>query len=370
MSKQTPGDKLDPLKATVAVTALNATDNPGPGVAVLRSLRHQAGFGGRLIGLAYDTLDPGVYCRDVVDDVFLIPYPSQGVEALESRLAYINDRVGGIDCLIPTLDSELPSFISLEGELADMGIHTFLPTRKQYDLRSKVHLHELGEASRFSVPATRIISEAEALYDIHKTIPYPFYVKGIFYGARLARSIDEAIQAFHAVAAQWGLPIIIQKHIDGDEFDVVAVGDGAGGLVGAVPMRKTTITDKGKGWAGIAIKDPALEALSQAFMAATSWRGPCELEILKEHTTGTYHLIEVNPRFPAWSYLSAGAGLNLPFAVLRLALGQKVEPETDYRVGTMFVRISLDQIASLEDLERITQLGEIVTWRQADEESR
>ena len=43
---------------TVAVTGLNATDNPGPGVAVIRALR-DADPAIRIIGLAYDALDPG-----------------------------------------------------------------------------------------------------------------------------------------------------------------------------------------------------------------------------------------------------------------------------------------------------------------------
>ena len=39
---------------TVAVTGLNATDNPGPGVSVIRSLRAHPDFDGRIVGLAYD----------------------------------------------------------------------------------------------------------------------------------------------------------------------------------------------------------------------------------------------------------------------------------------------------------------------------
>ena len=44
----------------VAITGINARpDNPGPGCAVARCLRHASGFRGRLIGLAYATLDAG-----------------------------------------------------------------------------------------------------------------------------------------------------------------------------------------------------------------------------------------------------------------------------------------------------------------------
>jgi len=95
---------------TVAVTGLNATDNPGPGVGVLRSLR-ATDVDYRLLGLTYDALDPGVYAKNLTDAVLMIPYPSQGVDAFLARLEYIHAR-SPIDVVIPTLDAELPSFIA------------------------------------------------------------------------------------------------------------------------------------------------------------------------------------------------------------------------------------------------------------------
>ena len=52
--------------------------------------------------------------------------------------------------------------------------------------------------------------------------------------------------------------------------------------------------------------------------------------------------------------------MNLPYAALQRALGREVRPLTDYRAGTMFVRISLDQIASLEDFEQLATHGELI----------
>ena len=66
---------------TIAVTGLNATDNPAPGVGVLRCLRETGAVNHHLVGLAYDALDSGLYARDYADDVFLVPYPSQGLES-------------------------------------------------------------------------------------------------------------------------------------------------------------------------------------------------------------------------------------------------------------------------------------------------
>ncbi|MGM0556771.1 MAG: ATP-grasp domain-containing protein [Myxococcota bacterium] len=342
---------------TIAVTALNATDNPGPGVSVIRALRHHPDFDGRIVGLAYDSLEPGLYAEGLVDDAYLIPYPSQGREALETRLRYIHEQIG-LDVIIPTLDSEMSSFIDLEPVLDELGIGSYMPTREQIDMRSKAHLTKLGASADIPTPVTRSVNEARELYDIHEKIDFPFWVKGVFYGAKRAESVDEAIRAFHETVARWGLPVLVQESVEGDEFDVVAVGDGEGGLIGAVPMKKTFLTDKGKGWAGVAIKDPELLRLVERFTAATKWRGPFEFEAVKV-ADGDYRLVEINPRFPAWVYLSAGAGQNLPYAVAQLAAGESVESMTEYEPGTMFVRISIDQLATMEDFQKITTSGEI-----------
>ena len=342
---------------TIAVTGMNATDNPAPGVGVMRALR-EGNTGDRLVGLAYDALDPGVYAESLVREVFMIPYPSQGIDAFLSRIAYVHEKVG-LDVIIPTLDAELPSFIELAPELRRMGIGMLLPTREQLDLRSKVNLFGLGMKAGIRVPETAVISDEAEIYRAHEKVPYPFYVKGVFYGATLATCADEAIAAFHKVVAQWGVPVILQTRVPGEELDVVGVGDGAGGLVGAVPMKKMMITDKGKGWAGITVKDPGLMAVARDFVAATRWRGPFEVEVMRDDK-GHYHLIEVNPRFPAWVYLSAGAGVNLPRMVAALAAGEPVQACGDYEVGAMFVRISLDQVVSFRDFQRMVTLGEVV----------
>ncbi len=347
------------IHSVVAVTGLNATDNPGPGLTVIRSIRQDPDFKGRIVGLAYDTLDPGIYAREYVDDVFLLPYPSQGIEALRERLTYIRER-SGVEVIIPTLDSELPAFMALEEHLRAEGIGTYLATQEQYDLRAKDRLAAMGEEAGIQVPRTVVVADPAALYKIHEQLTFPCFVKGLFYGAELARSIDEAVVAFHRVVAKWGGPVIVQEYVHGEELDVVAVGDGCGGLIGAVPMKKTYITDKGKGWAGVAIKDPNLLAITRRFMAHSKWRGPCEVEVIKD-SGGAYHLLEINPRFPAWTYLSAGAGMNLPMAVVRLALGETVAPMTTFTAGTMFIRVALDQIARLSDFQQVASTGEMLS---------
>ncbi|MCO4774075.1 MAG: ATP-grasp domain-containing protein [Deltaproteobacteria bacterium] len=341
---------------TVAVTGLNATDNPGPGVPVVRALRSSPEFAGRIIGLAYDAMDPGLFLPDLLDGAMLIPYPSAGRDALFARLAHAR-RTFGVDVLIPTLDSELPALCDHEHVLRAMGIGVYLPTRAQYDMRSKARLFELCENHDVPVPRSEVLNDPNALYSIHERFSFPIAVKGVFYGATIAYSASEAVAAFHKQAAEWGLPIIVQEFVAGEELNVAAIGDGEGGLIGAVPMKKLMLTKQGKGWAGVTIHDAPLMALARRAVAAMKWRGPLELEVIRD-AAGGYHLLEINPRFPAWVDLSAGAGQNLPLACARLAAGESVGTLPDYRVGAAFVRASVNQLVDISAFEALTVHGE------------
>jgi len=85
------------VSLTVAVTGLNATDNPAPGVPVIRAVREGCP-GCTVIGLAYDVLDPGAYMSGVADNVYLMPYPSQGADVLHQRIAAIRGGVYSSVC--------------------------------------------------------------------------------------------------------------------------------------------------------------------------------------------------------------------------------------------------------------------------------
>ncbi len=347
---------MSTFTGTVAITGLNATDNPGPGVAVAMCLRADPRFQGRIVGLAYDVLDPGLYAQGLLDASYLIPYPSTGRQALFSRLAHIKEEVG-LDVLIPNLDSELPSLVDQEEALEAMGIRTYLPTRVQLDARAKENLDDLRKDHGVAVPLAESFVAVGTLHTLHERFTFPVVVKSPFYGAKICYSVDEAVRAFHALAAKWGIPIIVQSFVAGEELNVCAVGDGEGGMIGAVAMKKMLLTDTGKGWAGVAIHDDKLMGLARDVIAATRWRGPCEVEAIRDASGETW-LLEVNPRFPAWCDLTGGAGQNLPLAVARLAMGETVEPMTDFRAGAAFVRISINQIIDISAMSALSIDGQ------------
>lgn len=344
-------------KITLAVTGLNNTDNPGPGVPVIRGIKDSQEFETRVIGLVYENLEPGIYMEGLCDRIFQIPYPSSGSDDLIERIEHIH-QLEKIDVLIPNFDAELFSFMKNEERLHAIGIHTFLPTLNQFRDREKDKLTEFGKKYDVKIPDSLNLGSAGQIKEIKEKLDFPVMIKGQFYDAYKVYNEEQAREAFHKISEKWGLPVIVQDFVSGTEVNVVALGDGKGNTVAAVPMRKQYITDKGKAWGGITLSDEKMMELTRSIIRKTNWRGGMELELIKTRQ-GDYFLVEINPRIPAWVYLAVGAGQNIPEALVKLALGEHVEPMTSYKIGKMFVRYSYDMIVDLEKFAAISMNKEI-----------
>ncbi|MDK2909444.1 MAG: carbamoyl-phosphate synthase large subunit [Bacteroidales bacterium] len=340
----------------IALSGLNAVDSPGPGVPVARGLREASGFDFKIIGLAYENLEPGIYIPGIADKVFTMPYPSEGIAALKERWEYILS-VSKPDVVIPNFDAELLPYIRLNQWLKERGVASFLPTEEQFEERQKYKLTEFGEKYNIPVPESHSVNNLSELAEKGKHLGYPLVVKGKFYEAGIARSLQEAEDWFLKISYKWGFPIIVQKYIKGEEFNVAGLGDGNGETIAAVAMRKQYITDKGKAWGGITVTDPQIMELTRHFVSKTQWRGPFELELMKD-ARGDFHVMEINPRMPAWIYLAVAAGQNIPLATTQLAQGEEVKPMPSYEPGIMFIRYSWDLITHVSSFQKFSMKGE------------
>lgn len=348
---------MEKLKLTIAVTGLNNTDNPGPGIPVIRGIRESKDIEARIIGLAYENLEPGIYMPGLIDKVYMIPYPSSGTESYMERIQEIHKK-DNIDLIIPNLDAELYTFMKSESKLTELGIQTFLPTLEQFEERHKANLNSYGEKYDIKVPKSKAIASYQEIQNLTNEFEYPVLVKGKFYDAYVAYNDEQVISHYNKISSKWGLPIIIQEFIKGTEVNVVALGDGKGNTIAAVPMRKQFITDKGKAWSGITLSDKEMIRITNDLIAKSKWRGGMELEMIKTNTN-EYYMIEINPRIPAWVYLAVGAGQNIPEALVKLAMGIELEPYKLYQVGKMFIRYSWDLLGDIQEFEQLSIFGEI-----------
>jgi carbamoyl-phosphate synthase large subunit len=345
--------KSKPIK--VGISGINAVDNPGPGVGVARSLKEDKGLNVQVHGLAYDAMDPGIYLDWVVDKSFIVPYPSSNHEGFIERLLYIKEN-HGLDFIFPMLDAELPLYIKYHGELKSRGITTFLPTMEQFKLRSKENLDAVAEAIGIVTPRSKVVSSFTELTAAIAELGLPVMVKGAFYKAYIAYTPQEAMANYNKIVAEWGYPIILQKVVTGEEMNVVAAGDGEGNSLGMVGLRKILITSLGKIWTGVSIRHDGMLRAAAKFIEEYKWKGGFELECIV--TEDAVNLIEINPRFPAWTYFATGVGTNLPANCLRKAMGLPLLKNSEYETGKLYIRYTYELVTDMKGFQDMITKGE------------
>jgi carbamoyl-phosphate synthase large subunit len=300
-------------------------------------------------------MEPGIYMDWLIDKAYILPYPSGGQQEFFNRLYQIKDSYG-LNFILPNLDAELPLYIKFKNNLHNAGIETFLPSSEQFMLRGKDRLHEVADKIQIKLPPTEIVTSYDELTKAITKLGLPVMVKGAFYKAYRAHTNQEAMGHYSKIVAEWGYPIIVQKVVSGDEMNVVGVGDGEGGSLGMVGIKKMWITSLGKIWTGVTIKNKNMLDAAQNFIEKYKWRGGFELECIVDGDD--VYLIEINPRLPAWSYFATGVGINLPANMLRKSFGFPIYDNFDYETGKLFVRYTYELITDMQPFQDIATRGE------------
>lgn len=182
-----------------------------------------------------------------------------------------------------------------------------------------------------------------------------FRTKGRFVHSRAeARSVIETAQALDVA-------FVFQEWIPGDMPSTVLIDgfvDRSGQVVGMVARRRLRVAPPMVGntvsSVTVAPEDvaPALTDVAR-LMTGAGYRGAFNAEFKEDARDGTFKVIEVNPR-PAWYIATiADAGLNLPWAIYRDALGLPVEAPRPYRPGRYALYEFRDAVAVWNDLRRL-----------------
>ena len=340
----------------VAISGINQIDNPGPGVGIARSLK-ESDLEVRTIGFAYDAMEPGIFMDWYVDKSYILPWPSCEPQVYLDRISYIHDRER-IDIIIPALDAELPLYMKLKDKIEAMGIKLLIPDYDTFLRRDKQNLEKLGPELGLLVPETLTMTSPSDLSKAEEQFGYPMMIKGPFYEAFKVRTRGEAEKEFYNLSAKWGFPIIAQQFIVGDEYDMIGLGDGMGGDLGMLAIKKMLVTKLGKVWTNVAVRNDAIFEAGRKLVTGLKWAGGYELELLQKAGTDDFYLIEINPRFPAWLYMASGCGVNLPERLVKHLLNMPYETHSEYEAGKMLIRYTAEMIRHIQDFEQLSTYAE------------
>jgi predicted ATP-grasp superfamily ATP-dependent carboligase len=164
---------------------------------------------------------------------------------------------------------------------------------------------------------------------------------------------DDELAAVHRRAVDHGFQILVQEEIEGPVASLVSVGLYATrtGVPAAFTSRKLgqVPADFGDGLIVEAMHEPAVIPLATRAVQHFGYHGMADIEFKWDRRTGTYKLLDINPRPWLWINLPTACGVNLPYAAYLDAVGRPIDRaafvQRDFRTRWVSVRGLANHVA-------------------------
>lgn len=287
--------------------------------------------------------------------------PDGFVRAVERELS---ER--SYDMLLPINEETLETVVKHRSRFEK---HTNVPFLPYDQLLAGIDKRRTIEAAReadMSHPETLFSDEAD-LAAVEETLGYPVVVKprrgSSSTGVTVCESFAELQRVTERTREEHG-PILFQEFIpNGGERGVYTLYDWSSDLVGLTVQERlrSRPPDGGPSTYRRTVSDTPLESLADEFLQTIGWKGLAMLEFRIDARTGEAKLIELNPRLWGSLALSTFAGVDFPYKLYQLAIGEEPEPTLDYDTGVRARCLFTDALQVAEREDKLRGLGEFVT---------
>ncbi len=220
------------------------------------------------------------------------------------------------------------------------------PCERQIEcVQDKRRILLLARQVGIATPDTYMLQPEELLGDVARRLHYPVVIKPRFSRylhegkwvdgeVVYARDPEELKASYQASHANVPFPLV-QEKIRGEGRGVFLLL--WNGQVKAAFCHRR-LREKPP-WGGPSVYresiplDESLVRKSTALLRAIGWQGPAMVEFKVDRRTGEPNLMEVNGRFWGSLQLANDAGMNFPLLLYRLATGEDVPAQFDYKAG-------------------------------------
>lgn len=287
--------------------------------------------------------------------------PDGFVDAIESELAR-NDY----DMVLPINEATVDVVVRNAERFEPYTTVPFLPYERLLVGLDKRRTIDAAREAGIPHPAT-YCSDEHSIEHVESELGYPVVVKPPIGEGRRGISVcdtrDELERAAREGEATHGT-VIYQEYIpNGGERGVYTLYDCDGELTGLTVQRRlrSRPPDGGASTYRETIEDPELVALASRLLESIDWRGLAMVEFRYDDRTGEPKLIEINPRLWGSLSLSTYAGVDFPYLLYRLAIGESPDPALDYEVGVRSRCLFTDALQVTQREDRLRALVEFFT---------
>ncbi|MCE5340992.1 MAG: ATP-grasp domain-containing protein [Planctomycetaceae bacterium] len=276
-------------------------------------------------------------CSKAVDSKVIYPHIEKNQdEFIVFLLDFLKSNT--VDMVFPVGDV-MTDIIAQNQEQIRKYTKLLLPV---YDIfvqgRNKIGTLKVAEKAGCPIPLTWY-PEDESLEQIVNKIPqYPVLIKpAISAGARgitFCYNKDEILNNFDKVQKDYGQSFI-QEYVPqgGMQYKVDAIMDQNQELYAGVVYSKLRYYPVDGGSSVLNKTEHRPDILEQAVnvMKELKWVGLCDFDFITDPRDGIVKLMEINPRFPESYRTVEAGGVDMTKIIYQLAIGQKPEPQLQYK---------------------------------------
>jgi predicted ATP-grasp superfamily ATP-dependent carboligase len=279
------------------------------------------------------------YCQECI----VYPSPYDAPDDFVTWLAETIKR-SHIDVLFPMTDVTTAVVLKHQAQLGSVCIAA--PSFDAYDsVTDKFRLFQAAQRLGLSMPATQFVDPGGAPWVVPNDLHYPVVLKPA--RSRIATDghwLSTSVKVAHSradadrIIAQHAWfqhnPFLVQEYIHGQGQGIFALYN-HGRPVGFFAHKRLREKPPEGGVSVLSESVPVAEHMRQiaeALLTPIGWHGVAMVEF-KVSGDGTPYLMEINGRFWGSLQLAIDAGVDFPYLLYRLAIGQPVGPVGPYKIG-------------------------------------
>jgi predicted ATP-grasp superfamily ATP-dependent carboligase len=274
------------------------------------------------------------FCREKGCYPSPVAHPMEFLEGVAAQCAAFK-----IDLLLPMTDRTVPLILQHRDRLPGVRIPFVSPSAYEA-VSDKWALFQLAERLGISTPATRFAINQGDLLAAAREMAYPLVIKSCRSALPVSSPVRYATSkrelewiAAHSPPSH-DAPYLVQEFVAGRGQGIFALYDQGKALDFFAHRRLREKPPSG----GVSVfsesvaVDPQMKAMAARLLDAVGWHGVAMVEF-KVTSEGKPYLIEVNARFWGSLQLAIDAGVDFPWMLYKLGMGQNVEPVGGYKLG-------------------------------------
>ncbi len=268
------------------------------------------------------------------------PSPLYSAQAfVTSLLDYLTQNPH--ECLFVVKEESLDPILKHRYEFEAVTRLPFVDNATFQICRDKRKTIALAVESGVPHPKTIVPSGPKTLLNEAKPLDFPVVIKPCRNcageGIRFAQNETELLEYYNHVHALYPFPLVQEAIPGGDKYDVCCLFDENSRSVATFVQREIRCYPLQSGPSTLqeSVWWPELADMTLTMLQKANWYGIAEAEYIVDPRDGTPKLLEINPRFWGSMQLAIQCGVDFPYLLYRLALGERIEPVETYQVGQM-----------------------------------